>query len=97
MLTDLSSDSTYQCLPRRFKSVRCGLLTLESDGSGFHLVVDLLRAAEGGLHVVADILRSHDFFEFRLMNQAGGLLPCAAENQSSIAGVQLAGDFLNCE
>ena len=55
--------------------------------------MDLLSAAKGGLHVVADILGADYFFEFRLMDQAGGLLARATENQGSIGRVQLAGDY----
>ena len=37
------------------------------------------------------------FFELRLMNQPGGLLARAAENQRSIASVQLTADLLGGE
>ena len=59
--------------------------------------MNLLGAAKGGLHVVANILGPDYFFEFCLMDQAGGLLARAAQNQGSITGVQLAGNFLDGE
>src|SRR5260370_14859507 len=74
-----------------------GLLALESDGGGFHLVVDLFGSAEGGLHVVADILGSNNFFKLGLMNQTCGLFARSAKNQGSIAAVKLAGNFLDGE
>src|SRR5260370_6566411 len=74
-----------------------GLLDLRSDGGAFHLVVDLFGAAEGGLHVGADIFRAHYFFELGLMNQAGGLFARYGENEGSIVGVKLTGNFLDGE
>jgi hypothetical protein len=59
--------------------------------------MDFFGAPQSRLHVVADVLRAHYLFKLCLMNQAGGLLARAAENQSSIAGVQLAGNFLDGE
>jgi hypothetical protein len=61
------------------------------------LLAYLLRPPQRGLHVAANILRSLHFFEIRLMNQAGGLLACATEDQGSIARMQMAGDFLDRE
>ena len=59
--------------------------------------MDLLGTAKSGLHVVADILLADDFLEFGLMNQAGGLLTRAAEDEDPIAGMELAGNLLNGE
>jgi hypothetical protein len=72
-------------------------LASESDGGGFHLIVDLLGAAQGGLHVVADIFGSDYRFELSLVNQVRWLLARAAEDQGSIARVQLAGYFFDGE
>jgi hypothetical protein len=62
-------------------------LALEPNGGGFHLIVHLLGAAQCGLHVVADIFRADYFFEFGLVNQAGGLLAGAAERGSDGSGL----------
>jgi hypothetical protein len=61
------------------------------------LIVDLFGAAKGGLHVVADIFGTHDVFKLSLMNQAGGLFAGAAENQSPLGSVQLAGNVFERE
>jgi hypothetical protein len=54
---------------------------LRADGGGVQLVRGLFRATESGLQVVVDIRRSDDFFKLCLMDEAGGLLACAAQNQ----------------
>src|SRR5271166_1687715 len=84
-------DSLERC------NVTSANLALEADGGSIQLVVNLFRATESGLHVVADILRPYHFFKLCLMDEAGWLLACAAQNQGSIAGVQFSGNFFDRE
>src|SRR5437588_106072 len=64
---------------------------------GLQFLVDFLGAVEGGLYILADVLAPNQFLEFFLMYEPGRLFANAAQDQRTLRGMQLFGQFFQRE